>query len=84
MKIILAAIHIISITMQPTKSYLFFDHKNKKTKKQPNQPTSHHSRSLSAKSELTKNSARNKITIQPHPSQHNNKQAGLPLTKKEK
>lgn len=60
--------------MNPTKTYLFFDSKSKKTKK-PTQPTAaNHSRSLSAKSDLNKNSARNKQTYQ--------KQQCLPITKK--
>lgn len=60
--------------MNPTKTYLFFASKQKKHKK-PTQPTAAgHSRSLSAKSDLTKNSARNKLTSQ--------KQQCLPITKK--
>lgn len=49
--------------MQQTKAYLFFDSKSKKTKKPPPQHTSH-SRSLSSKSDLIKNSARNKLISQ--------------------
>lgn len=60
--------------MNSTKTYLFFDSKSKKQKK-PTQPTAaNHSRSLSAKSDLTKNSARNKLASQ--------KQQCLPITKK--
>jgi|JI10StandDraft_1071094.scaffolds.fasta_scaffold628728_1 hypothetical protein len=60
--------------MNLTKTYLFFDSKSKKQKK-PTQTTGiNHSRSLSAKSDLTKNSARNKLIPQ--------KQIYLPLTKK--
>lgn len=57
------------------KPYQFFDQNPKKTKKQT---TTNHSRSLSAKSDLTKGSTRNKIVE----GQSNNKQACLPLTKK--
>lgn len=60
--------------MNPTKTYVFFDSKSKKGKKTTQQTLANHSRSLSAKSDLTKNSARNKLTIQ--------KQPCLPLSKK--
>jgi hypothetical protein len=60
--------------MNQTKTFLFFDSKSKKQKKPAYQPQSTHSRSLSSKSDLTKNSARNKISSQ--------KPQGLPLTKK--
>lgn len=60
--------------MNPTKTYVFFDSKSKKMKK-PTQPiAANHSRSLSAKSDLTKNSARNKVGQQ--------KQQYLPVSKK--
>ncbi len=60
--------------MNLTKTYLFFDSKSKKMKKTGQPGVGQHSRSLSAKSDLTKNSARNKI--------NNPKPQGLPLTKK--
>lgn len=60
--------------MNMTKTYLFFDSKSKKPKKTQQTIGNTHSRSLSAKSDLTKNSARTKTIIQ--------KPQGLPLTKK--
>lgn len=60
--------------MNPTKTYVFFDSKSKKPKKPTQQTAANHSRSLSAKSDLVKNSARGKL-VQP-------KQQCLPLTKK--
>lgn len=60
--------------MNQTKKFVFFDSKTKKAKKPTYLAQSNHSRSLSSKSDLTKNSARNKISSQ--------KLQNLPLTKK--
>lgn len=61
-----------------TKTYIFFNDKFKKQKKTTTHTATNHSRSLSAKSDLTKGSARSKIIS----NNNHQKQISLPLSKK--